>query len=109
MTAAATPSAQTALVARRAPAHRWLHACQIVCGVAVLSAQGLATVRRHRQESVGASCSDTLVGELLTPEVGELVVLDRSRLEIRDVADQVPTLLGAYLELLRLANAPLLG
>jgi hypothetical protein len=84
-----------------------------MCVVAVLTAQGLANVGKHRQEVVGASSPDTrsaLVGELLMAEVVELVVPNRSELEMRDDADQVPTSLGAYpAELLRLANAPLLG
>jgi len=73
-----------------------------VCGVGLLSAQGLVNVGDYRQGVVGASCSairSALVGGLpgmLTSEVVELVVPDQSELEIRDGADQVPTPLGAY-------------
>jgi len=86
-----------------------------VCGVELLSAHGLVSVVGPRQEVVGASCPairSTLVGELpgiLTSEVVELVVQDRS-LEMRGGADQVPTPLGAHpAELSMLGNVPLLG
>jgi len=82
------------------------------CGVEVLSAHVLVRVVGPRQEVVGDSCPatrSTLVGEILTSEVVELVVQGPSGVEMRDGADQVPTSLGAYAELSKLANVPLLG